>query len=127
MIRPSENLEFFHSGKRDLSFVNALSLWGGMRKMHEMHNKDSLYIPFKVLTIIGAINWGFVGLLNFDLVAAIFGKKSFITRLIYTLVGLAGVFLIMKHREKLAMRIREKEIKGEKRYSGKQYSWSGIQ
>ncbi|ALK06669.1 MAG: hypothetical protein AAY43_08435 [Methanosarcina sp. 795] len=92
-----------------------------------MHNKDSLYIPFKVLTIIGAINWGFVGLLNFDLVAAIFGKKSFITRLIYTLVGLAGVFLIMKHREKLAMRIREKEIKGEKRYSGKQYSWSGIQ
>ncbi|AKB12825.1 hypothetical protein SAMN02910340_00593 [Methanosarcina thermophila] len=95
--------------------------------MHEMHNKDSLYIPFKVLTIIGAINWGFVGLLNFDLVAAIFGKKSFITRLIYTLVGLAGVFLIMKHREKLAMRIREKEIKGEKRYSGKQYSWSGIQ
>ncbi|HOA68260.1 MAG: DUF378 domain-containing protein [Methanosarcina thermophila] len=98
-----------------------------MRKMHEMHNKDSLYIPFKVLTIIGAINWGFVGLLNFDLVAAIFGKKSFITRLIYTLVGLAGVFLIMKHREKLAMRIREKEIKGEKRYSGKQYSWSGIQ
>jgi uncharacterized membrane protein YuzA (DUF378 family) len=126
MIRPSENREFFHSGKRDLSFVNALSLWGGMRKMHEMH-KDSLYIPSKVLTIIGAINWGLVGLLNFDLVAAIFGKKSFITRLIYTLVGLAGVFLIMKHKEKLAMKMREKEIKGEKRYSGKQYSWSGIQ
>ncbi|AYK16434.1 MAG: DUF378 domain-containing protein [Methanosarcina flavescens] len=96
--------------------------------MHEMHNMpDSLYIPSKVLTIIGAINWGFVGLLNFDLVAAIFGKKSFITRLIYTLVGLAGVYLIMKHKKKLAMKKHEEEIKGEKRYSGKQYSWSGIQ
>jgi uncharacterized membrane protein YuzA (DUF378 family) len=42
-------------------------------------------------------------------------------------VGLAGVYLIMKHKKKLAMKKHEEEIKGEKRYSGKQYSWSGIQ
>lgn len=95
-----------------------------MHKMHDM--PDDLYIPSKLLTIIGAINWGLVGLLNFNLVEAIFGKKSFASRLIYTLVGLAGVYLLMKYKVKLAMR-HEKAEKGEKRYSGKQYSWSGIE
>lgn len=96
--------------------------------MHEMHGMsvDDLYMPSKLLTIIGAINWGLVGLLNFDLVAAIFGKKSFISRLIYTLVGLAGVYLIMKYKAKLAMK-KHGKTKGERKYSGKQYSWSGIQ
>lgn len=46
------------------------------------------------LAIIGGINWGLVGLFSFDLVAAIFGEMSTITRLIYTLVGLAAVWLI---------------------------------
>jgi uncharacterized protein len=96
-----------------------------MHKMNKMP-MGSLYIPSKLLTIIGALNWGLVGLLNFDLVAAIFGKKSFISRLIYTVVGMAGVYLIIKHRAKLAMKKHE-DIEGEKRYSGKQYSWSGIQ
>jgi len=96
--------------------------------VHKMHKipVDNLYIPSKLLTIIGALNWGFVGLLNFDLVAAIFGKKSLMSRLVYILVGLAGVFLIMKHKEKLAMK-KQGEAKGERKYSGKQYSWSGIQ
>lgn len=96
-----------------------------MHKMHKTH-MDNLYIPSKLLTIIGAINWGLVGLLNFDLVAAIFGKKSFISRLVYTLVGLAGVYLIIKYKAKLAMKKHE-ETEGKQRYSGKQYSWSGIQ
>ncbi len=96
--------------------------------MHEMDNMsmDDLYIPSKLLTIIGAINWGLVGLLNFDLVAAIFGKKSFTSRLIYILVGLAGVYLIMKCKAKLSMK-KHGETEGEHKYSGKQYSWSGIQ
>ena len=69
--------------------------------MHEMHGYcGNLYIPSKLLTIIGALNWGLVGLLDFDLVAAIFGKKSFASRLVYTLVGLAGVYLIMKYKAK---------------------------
>ncbi len=95
--------------------------------MHKMNKlADDLCIPSKLLTIIGAINWGFVGLLDFDLVAAIFGKKSFISRLIYILVGLAGVYLIIKYKAKLAMK-KPWHKEGEREYSGKQYSWSGIQ
>jgi uncharacterized protein len=45
-----------------------------------------------ILTIIGAINWGLVGFFQFDLVASIFGgQDSAISRIIYGLVGLAGL------------------------------------
>lgn len=48
-----------------------------------------------ILVLIGAINWGLVGLLQFDLVAAIFGgMESLLSRIIYTLVGLSGLLLI---------------------------------
>ncbi len=47
-----------------------------------------------VLVIIGALNWGLVGLFNFDLVAALFGPLSILSRIIYVLVGLAGLWLI---------------------------------
>lgn len=47
-----------------------------------------------VLAIIGALNWGLVGLFSFDLVAAIFGPMSILSRIIYVLVGLAGLWLI---------------------------------
>lgn len=47
-----------------------------------------------VLVIIGAINWGLVGLFKFDIVAAIFGSMSIISRIIYDVVGLAGLYLI---------------------------------
>jgi uncharacterized membrane protein YuzA (DUF378 family) len=47
-----------------------------------------------VLAIIGGLNWGLVGAFNFDLVAAIFGAGSAISRLVYILVGLAALYLI---------------------------------
>jgi uncharacterized membrane protein YuzA (DUF378 family) len=47
-----------------------------------------------VLVIVGAINWGLVGLFSFDLVAAIFGGMSILSRIIYDLVGLSGIYLI---------------------------------
>ncbi len=43
------------------------------------------------ITIIGAINWGLIGLLEFNLVEAIFGSTSIIPRIIYSLVGLTGL------------------------------------
>ena len=46
-----------------------------------------------VLVIVGAVNWGLVGLFQFDLVAALFGPASGLSRLVYSLVGLAGVAL----------------------------------
>ena len=45
------------------------------------------------LVIIGAVNWGLVGLFQFDLVAALFGPASMLSRLVYSLVGLAGITL----------------------------------
>ena len=47
-----------------------------------------------VLVIIGAINWGLIGLFNFDLVATLFGSMSVISRIVYTLVGIAGLWCI---------------------------------
>lgn len=48
-----------------------------------------------VLVLIGAINWGLVGLFAFDLVAAIFGEMTVLSRIIYTLVGVAGVYTLV--------------------------------
>ena len=47
-----------------------------------------------VFTIIGAINWGLIGLLDFNLVAYIFGDASIISRAIYTIVGITGLINI---------------------------------
>ena len=48
-----------------------------------------------ILSIIGAVNWGLVGICQFDLVAWIFGGSgSLLARIIYTLVGLAGLWCV---------------------------------
>lgn len=44
-----------------------------------------------VITIIGALNWGFIGLLDINLITSIFGAESMICRIIYSLVGLTGL------------------------------------
>ena len=45
-----------------------------------------------ILVIIGAINWGLVGIFKFNLVDTIFGSMSVITRIIYALVGISGLW-----------------------------------
>ncbi|MBS5880784.1 DUF378 domain-containing protein [bacterium] len=46
-----------------------------------------------ILVIIGALNWGMIGLFQFDLIASIFGGMStVVSRIIYTIVGLAGIW-----------------------------------
>lgn len=51
-----------------------------------------------VLVIVGALNWALVGLAEFDLVAAItgndFGETNIVSRIIYLLVGVAGIWLV---------------------------------
>lgn len=49
-----------------------------------------------LLVIIGGLNWGLVGIFNFDLVAAIFGDMSVFSRVIYTLVGLSAIWTIFE-------------------------------
>ncbi len=46
------------------------------------------------LVIIGALNWGLIGVFSFDLVAWLFGAMSVVTRVIYTLVALGGIWSI---------------------------------
>ena len=52
----------------------------------------SLDVIAAILVVVGAVNWGLVGLLQFDLVATLFGDMSAISRIVYLLVGLAGAF-----------------------------------
>lgn len=57
-----------------------------------------------ILVIIGALNWGLIGLFQFDLVASLFGgQESVLSRIIYSLVGIAGLYSItflFREREK---------------------------
>ena len=47
-----------------------------------------------VITIIGAINWGLIGLFDFNLVASLFGSGSMLSRIVYSLVGITGLINI---------------------------------
>jgi uncharacterized membrane protein YuzA (DUF378 family) len=59
----------------------------------------NLDILVAVLLVIGGINWGLVGLFQFDLVAAIFGGQGAgLSRLIYILVGLSGVYQALQFK-----------------------------
>ncbi|HWR06124.1 DUF378 domain-containing protein [Sporomusa sp.] len=58
-----------------------------------------------ILVIVGALNWLLVGLFSFDLVATIFGgQQSFLSRIVYSLVGLAGIYsmsLLFRDRSRI--------------------------
>ena len=56
----------------------------------------SLDITAVALLVIGGLNWGLVGAANFDLVAALFGEMSPLSRVVYTLVGLAAVYRLLQ-------------------------------
>ena len=53
-------------------------------------------LDYTLLTrvIIGAVNWGLIGFFQFDLVAFIFGNMSWISRIVYALVGLSGLYML---------------------------------
>jgi uncharacterized membrane protein YuzA (DUF378 family) len=47
-----------------------------------------------VLVVIGAVNWGLIGFFNFDLVRVIFGDMTLISRIVYALVGISGLYAL---------------------------------
>lgn len=53
--------------------------------------RNWLDIVALILIIIGAINWGLIGFFRFDLIASLFGQLSAISRIIYAIVGIAGI------------------------------------
>ncbi len=52
----------------------------------------SLDIVFAVLLVVGGLNWGLVGLFDFDLVAGVLSPMSALSRVVYVLVGVAAVY-----------------------------------
>ena len=57
-------------------------------------NNKAMDCTALTLTIIGAVNWGLIGFFRFDLVAFLFGDMSWLTRIIYALVGIGGLYLL---------------------------------
>jgi len=45
-----------------------------------------------ILVVIGAVNWGLIGFFSFDLVRVIFGDMTLISRIVYALVGISGLY-----------------------------------
>ena len=73
------------------------------------------------LVIIGAINWGLIGFLQFDLVRVLFGDMSIMSRIVYALIGISGLYAISyfgrigKEKKKKKIRIRKQDITNKKR------------
>ncbi len=67
-----------------------------------------LEILFLALVIIGGLNWGLVGFVNFDLVATLFGPMTALSRIVYALVGISAIALAI-----LAIRDTQHERHGQ--------------
>lgn len=53
-----------------------------------------------IFVIVGALNWGFIGFFDFDLVALIFGEMTLMSKIIYDIVGLSAVvYLLLSYRD----------------------------
>ena len=66
-----------------------------------------------ILIVIGALNWGLIGIFQFDIVAALFGGMSgVVSRIVYTLVGLAGIWgITMLFRKENKASLRSHTVK----------------
>lgn len=67
---------------------------GGTSANSRAHSFNALDWIAWVLVVVGAINWGLVGAFDFDLVAALLGDRTAASRIVYGLVGLAGLYFI---------------------------------
>jgi uncharacterized membrane protein YuzA (DUF378 family) len=67
-----------------------------------MGSGNGLYGTAIVLLIIGGLNWALVGLFGFDLVAAIFGQMTVLSRIIYILVGISAIYVAIAEPQRIA-------------------------
>lgn len=61
--------------------------------------QKSLNVIALTIAIIGAVNWGLIGFFNFNLVSFLFGSSSMLSKIIYALVGVCGLYLIGCYRD----------------------------
>jgi uncharacterized membrane protein YuzA (DUF378 family) len=59
-----------------------------------MHKSILYWVAF-VLLVVGGLNWGLVGLFNFDIVATLFGSIPIVAQIVYVLVGLGAVWMLV--------------------------------
>lgn len=65
-----------------------------MKEVKYMRRLNGLDWLFIVLLVVGGLNWGLVGLFNFNLVSALFGSDSFLSNLIYIIVGISAAYVL---------------------------------
>jgi len=68
-----------------------------------------------VLLIVGGLNWGLIGLLQFDLVTAIFGAWPMVVRIVYVLVGVSAVMMLAVCKCCMDCSVKSKMMGGEKK------------
>ena len=73
-----------------------------------MGNKFMQYFSL-TLVVIGAINWGLIGFFDINLVALLFGSMSWLSRIVYALVGLCGLYLLNFYSPWLPQKARKAE------------------
>lgn len=71
-----------------------ISLKHNSEKGGQQMNTNWLDYTLLTLVIIGAVNWGLIGFFRFDLVAFLFGDMSWLSRIVYAVVGIGGLYLI---------------------------------
>lgn len=64
------------------------------RMKKEVVNLKTIDYIALILVVIGAINWGLIGFLGFDLVRVIFGDMTLLSRIVYAVVGICGLYAI---------------------------------
>jgi uncharacterized protein len=69
------------------------------RKNKTVETPESIELAASALVTVGALNWGLVGLFNLDLVAILLGRRSLLSKLVYTLVGASAVYLLTTSEE----------------------------
>lgn len=86
-----------------VNFIAGIILFCFRSELNLMLDKIAL-----IFVIIGALNWGLVGLFQFDLVAFMFGAGAILSRIVYTLVALGGIWSIsMLFRDNESSRVRD--------------------
>lgn len=74
--------------------MNIFLYEGNPKEEKEVLTMRTLDYTALTIVIIGAVNWGLIGFFSFDLVAFLFGNMSWISRIVYGLVGLCGLYML---------------------------------
>ena len=59
-----------------------------------MHKKTALDLVVLILLIVGAVNWGLVGLMNINIVSSTLGDGTMLAKVVYAIIGLSGLYAI---------------------------------